>query len=299
MTQTPAVGDGPVGFFTADGQQISIPLSGIYFEDDTVKTRSAVTPSNPAGLDSWLAYLVAQGRLSPSAAPPIADAMILTAPVAGSNGNSISVTVTPNGAAAVDVTVTALDVYPGLTVDDLEAVLGRSGATQLGSQPGLVRFVPPPAPGPGPAPAALDPAAVPPGAPVTTVTADIPSWAIPASTGATPSFTLAARSPGSLAVGTELSGVWTIEVRDIRHPVTGPTTFTLAVTWTKTVLGVRLADLNNTLTGLPALLAFGVTITPPPPPGGYKLPVAGTVGLGGGAALVPATPATATLVAGG
>jgi hypothetical protein len=282
MAQRAAVGNGPVAYFTDDGQRVLVPLSEIYFDGDAIKTRTAA--SAPSSLDNWLKYLVAQRRLVPGAAPAPGSAMVLTAAAPGSTGNSIVVTVTPNGT-NVDITVTETNKYTGLSLADLPTVLGVAGATAPGSKPGLVRVV-------SSTGAAVDPAEVA-ADPVTPVAGVLPRWTIEGSTAGTTSFTLEARGPGS-----DL-GTMTISVADVVGPA-GAKRFTLNVKWTSTITAVTVSDLAVPITDAaskPRRLAFAVLISEPAGGGGYALPRPGTVTLRGGTPPLPATQAKATLLA--
>jgi hypothetical protein len=269
MTQTAAVGDGPVVFFTKAGQQVSIPLSAIYFEGGAVKT----TLTGLDDLDAWLKHLVKQGRLAPKPIDFAGDAMIVTAAEDGTAGNRITVLVeATSDKTKVDVTVTSIDVYEGLTLASLQATLGTS--TVNGSRPGLVRLRPG---------ATADPIehAADPSSPQGTV----PSWEAQSAT-TTPAFIVEARRPNTdpAAVAVVITKV---------EGVASAKTFTLTATWSVKVRGV-------TATTVPALVtavAFAVVIDPPTGGGGYKLPRVGTVTLGGGAEAALAKKATATILA--
>jgi hypothetical protein len=282
MAQRVAVGNGPVAYFTDDGQRVLLPLSEIYFDGNDVKTRT--TAPAPASLANWLKYLVAQGRLVPGAAPIPGSAMVLTAAAAGATGNSIVVRVKPNSAddTKIDITVTETNKYTNLTVASLPTVLGIAGATAAGSNPGLVRFQEPAA-GAGTPP---DPAEGP--ASIVSPAGALPAWKIvgplPAST--TTSFILEARGAGSE------KGTMTISVANVVGP-TGAKTFTLNVVWTKTITIAVVADLTTAVTDL----AYAVRVSEPTGGGGYQLPREGTITLRGGAPPVQAAQATATLLA--
>lgn len=276
MTQA-AIGDGPITFFTTQGQQITYPLSAITFEAGVPTVTPAPAAEDADALAAWLASLVKQGRLRPQPAEPPGEAMIVTATEAGLAGNRITVKVTPAASgdrSKVDVAITAIDRYEGMTLASLEETLGTSSAS--GERPGLVRVK---------SVGALDPVegAAAPASPQTTP----PSWIVESETPATPAFTVEARR-----TGTDPARV-TVAITDLDASAT-PATFTLTATWL-----VEAKDV--TASSLPALAtaaAFAVEITPSPPTGSYKLPMQGTVSLEGGAEVKPATPARATVLAG-
>jgi hypothetical protein len=289
MSERAAVGNGPVAYFTDAGQRVLFPLSAIYFDGDDVKARTTTTDS----LTKWLKYLVAQGRLAPSAAPPPVGALVLTAAAPGTAGNKVVVKVAPNNAnpTQVDITTTETNTYTGVTLADLPTVLGSSG--DPGEGPGLVRFKPSTDPGPPPDPAAMTAVPVPPETPP--VAGALPSWEIkgPTPTSATTSFTLEARGEGSD------TGTMTIKVTDVKGSA-GAKTFTLHVEWTSTITIDKADDLSvsiSELTSKPRLLAFAVRISEPAGGGGYKLPRPGTVALHGGADPADAIQAKATFPA--
>ena len=285
MARTTAVGDEPVVFFTDSGQHLFLPLSDIEFDGAVPQSKTHTS----ASLGNWLKYLVAQGRLAAGPTPALPDAIVFEAPDEGSTGNNILVKVAANTPTSVYITVTETDLYEGLTLDPasdfyLPKIIGASGvAPSTKSRLGLVRVktIDPGAPDPAEGPAQP-------------VAGTIPSWTIAGAGGATdPSFTLEARAAGSEAGG------WVIEVSDVKQAGGARATFTLEVTWTKTVILAE-ADLTI-LPSEPASplfpLAFAVTIKRPAGASALKLPRPGSVTLQGGAENAPATTATATLSA--
>jgi phage tail sheath gpL-like len=276
MTQA-AIGDGPITFFTTQGQQITYPLSAITFEAGVPTVTPAPAAEDADALAAWLASLVKQGRLRPQPVEPPGEAMIVTAKEDGVAGNRITVKVTPavsGDRTKVDIAITSIDRYERMTLDSLEDTLGTGAAS--GERPGLVRIK---------SVGTDDPVegAAAPANPQTTP----PSWIAASATAATPAFTVEARR-----TGTDPARV-TVTVTDLDAAAT-PATFTLTATWM-----VEAKDV--TASSLPALAtaaAFAVDITPSPPTGSYKLPMPGTVSLEGGAEVKPATPARATILAG-
>lgn len=269
MATVAALGDGPIVYVNELGLQVSVPLSSIQFDGNAIVT----TPATPAGsrLDLWLKYLVKQGRLrrSTTAAAPPAPAIVFTAVSQGSQGNHIEVAARevpgiPAGTPAqVDLTVKASDHYTGLTLANIESVLGTGAPTPTtGSQPGMfrVRTI-----GPGGAP--KDGALVP---DTGGLRAD--------DTAATPraSFTVVPRGAGS-----DVAGATTTAKVTNRGA-----TFDLDIEWTVTVTAVLAAELvDPTLATRLAPFAFVVGVSAPLVAGvpTYKMPAAGKILLSGGA----------------
>src|SRR5690242_6395300 len=103
MALSAALGDGPIVFFTNQGQQIQVPLSAIHFENGKVGTTRT-----DLGADflTWITYLASRGRLVASASPPPLSSLVVTAAEPGASGDNIELTVTPNAdPALVDVRV--------------------------------------------------------------------------------------------------------------------------------------------------------------------------------------------------
>jgi hypothetical protein len=143
MVNIPALGGSPVAFTDINGNQREIPLSQLYFDTHGINaTNWPPYYSYKPTVDSWLAYLVAQGLLVPGTQPAGKPALVIAAREAGAAGNAVTVTFanpTPNAdpkAATVDVTVTARQSWSLLTATSLETVLGTGPTT--GTQPGLV-----------------------------------------------------------------------------------------------------------------------------------------------------------------
>jgi hypothetical protein len=281
MTQTAAVGDGPIVYFSDTGTQVLLPLSAISFDGNAVKSKPAATPS----LQIWLDYLVRRGRISPGTAPAAADAMVFTAAAAGDTGNSIVVRVSPNtpDGTKVDIAVSEKDVYEGLTLATMTATLGSSGSATAGTRPGMVRVQSIATGSPDPAEGPATPVAG----------ATTPAWTVPNSADATKaSFTLEARGPGAE------KGTMTIAVSKVAGAA-GAKTFTLTVSWTSTIT-VGTADLTVSPSDAAskfAALAFAVKVSKPTGAADLKLPRTGTFSLAGGAEPAAATSAAVTVQA--
>jgi hypothetical protein len=286
MPQTAAVGDGPIVYLSDAGQEVFLPLSDIVF-DATGTAKSKTMTTTPPALTRWLAFLVAQGRLSPAPVPAAGDAITFTASVPGAAGNNIVVNVVPAGAGLVDVTVTETDTYRGLTLATIGRVLGFG--TTPGSKPGMLLLTADVANN-APDPAAGTVAQV-------TPPTDPPTWKVvgPTAAATTASFTLKARGAGSDR------GTTTVTISAVQLATTG-TTFTLEVVWTRTVTGVGATGAGGVDTRAHIVatfqdLEFVAKAGEPVLDAGGKVPRPGTVQLTGGAETQSATPAAATLQA--
>jgi hypothetical protein len=217
--------------------------------------------------------MVAQGLVVPASGPPPAPVFTITAAEAGSQGNTISITFSnpvSNPANAVDVTVTATQLYQGLAPTTVKSVLGITAGG--GSKPGLA-FV-----------SSTGTPAMP-SAGVTPFTAQGPIFAaaIPGISPAPSAFTLESFSnnPDSQHLQAMVGAV-----------NTAASTFNLTISWTKTVAAVPLQDLTKLDTDFGFLLKFTPPASGAPPAGtSYALPAAGTIVLQGGADAAPAQPA--------
>jgi hypothetical protein len=252
------VGDGPIAFYTDEGQQVLIPLSTISIDGDEVTTTMALEPA--AALSAWLKHESKLGRIRAVPDEPPGEAMRITAVEPGTIGNHITVTIDGGATDTVDVTITSIDEYRGLRLVDLEPTLGSTRVT--GSRVGLVQFKTPGTADPIEGDAApTDPQSAP------------PSWI--ASGGANPAFTVEARRPGTDPLRV------TVHVGNIAG-AGAALTFTLTATWSVKVRGVTATNMEAP-DGLVNQAAFIVRIEKPAS-GVYKLPKAGTiVTLSGGA----------------
>src|SRR5271167_4203362 len=93
MTQV--TGNGPLEFTNANGRQISIPLSALYFDgsgtlqvDATWASASGLMPNKGV-----LGYAQSEGSITPAPAPPPFAAMIIKAADQGTSGNNIQVAI--------------------------------------------------------------------------------------------------------------------------------------------------------------------------------------------------------------
>lgn len=304
MARTAALGDGPVSFFR-NGVLIEVPLSALYFENDVVGTTRADLALQPEFV-AWITFLKSRGRLVADVAPQPAKALTVKAADTGSLGNSIQFTVAPKSApgvtpVTVDVTVTETDKYEGVTLATLATLVGIKAGT-AGTRPGLLWLTA----APTAATSALVPVESPPPAGVT-VTAGagaLPTWVIttaagPGGAAGATVFTLEPRRPGAGATLFDASNLKLVSISNVRPAAAGATgpTFTLTVTWSKTIADVTLSPATIATTLAP--LGYLVTINGPDGAAAAitKVPQTGTVVLTGGSDTVAPVNATATVMA--
>ena len=279
MVNIPALGGSPVAFTDINGNQREIPLSQLYFDTHGINaTNWPPYYSYKPTVDSWLAYLVAQGLLVPGTQPAGKPALVIAAREAGAAGNAVTVTFanpTPNAdpkAATVDVTVTARQSWSLLTATSLETVLGTGPTT--GTQPGLVFLT-------GPAPAA----------------GTIPVEGTVKATGSPAEFAIPKQGDGTAFTLEALfnsdadaadAALLTVTVADVDAALGS---FSLIVDWTKSQKAVSLDDLLNKN-------PFAFLVSFAAPDGGLiGPPNAGTIALQGGADTSPTGALTATATA--
>jgi len=270
-----------VSFLDSNGIQYAIPLAWIVFPPAPALADPTSWPgwsgsaaAQKSNITNWVGTLGTEGLLALGAAPPNPPAFTVTAVTPGSTGNDISLTVnavyTNN---TMDVTVTVLQTYPGLTWTGtgpnlIQTVLGI--ATVTGTQPGL--------------------------AVVGNNLTALPDPSAPASfslSGGSYEFAPSTFGAGSLLPSNDPTnsdaGTITAAVSAVDSTAE---TFTLTLGWTKKGQGL-------TLSSIAAEFAYVVTITVPA--GSTALPAAGTaIYLAGGtdADSLPATAATATVISG-
>lgn len=227
-----------------------------------------------------LAYALAEGLIASAPAPSPFPAMVMKAADPGTGGNSITVTISNVVPAAdptattFDITVTETDVYSGLTCGTIEGVLGSSAIT--GSSPGgLVQVEH----------GSVDPT----GSPSATsgTLAGSPAILNVDGSGSPPLvFTLVAKKAGADALLTQVQ-----VTPNVSSPQTGPETFTLQASWTKTAAAVTLTGLDA---AVQSQLGYEITVALPGS-GAYSIPAAAATTLSGGA---PGVSAAATLFTG-
>lgn len=269
-----ALATGPISFLDGNGNQQEIPLSAIYFDSDGPQTTwsSPAYAANSGLITALLKQLVQQGLLTPGTETSPTAALTVTATEAGTTGNVIQVTISNVSATAgtMTVTVSATEIYPGLTAATLAAALGTTTATANG----LVYLQTPGTE----APASFNQA---------TSTGPDFTYTVPqAADAAQTAFVLAAADP------TDTADAGNIAVTVVPDP-SPAITFTLTASWTKTVNAVTLSTLTTAATN-----PFGLLVTFTVPAGATLLPAPGTITLQGGAnaSSTSAAPATGTVL---
>lgn len=271
MATYQAISSGPISFVDAHQSQQEIPLSAITFGPNGVD--ASAWPSytaNKAVVDGLLKQMVAQGLISPGTKSAAVPSLKITASEPGQTGNATTVTFAnpSSSAGTVDVTVTANETYPGLTLGTIGNVLGTSAAQANGL-----------------------------------VFLESNNNKSPKSSSGNisggPNFDYIVPEPGGDAAGAftlkaAAAGLSDADAQLIKIVVTPDplpaTTFTLKASWTKTATGVTLATLESATNPFAILVSFTGAA-------GGPLPAAGTVSLLGGAAATssPAVNATATV----
>jgi hypothetical protein len=261
LARTGAAARSPVVFFTDDGQQVEVPMSSIYFDDGVIG--STLLPDDEKLL-ALLTHEAGLGQIVAGSAP-IPPAFTVEAAQAGAYGNRIVVTTAPGAdEGTVDVTVSATDHYSFVNVDDLKGLLGTDH--EDGTQPGILKVADSPAGATEPIVGDVveDPAG---------------TWALKGADPAADAVTLGARTPGA-----------PFEAGKVTVRVEAQDTFTLVVSWTKTVPKVVPDDFAKQAftDGFTFLVTFH---------GPFHLPRAGTVSLTGGSDPSDPVRATATVMA--
>jgi hypothetical protein len=274
MAKTPVMAaTGPVELL-AGTQQISLPLTALYFEDGELKAAGPLYTAHQADVDTWLQYLSDQGLITAAATPPPKQALLITAKNTGSQGNDIRIALSnvrqdPSDATKqiFDATLTQTDQYSGLTKDAIKAVLGATASFTDGSRPGLVYVSSagtPDVPKAGTY------------APNNTFVVKVPK------DGGGNAFELTYRVQDSAATAT-------VEIADVS---TDEGTFSLVATWAKTAAGIHVTALGT---------SFSDHIAVTKPEGGAAtdgdVPAPGTVVLAGGADAASAQKASAAVAA--
>ena len=279
---TAALTNGPIGFTDAQGKQIFIPLSVIYFDTaGAIKVDQwppyKANKVNKTAVDAWLQYLSQSGVIVPDTAPAPKAAMLIKSKDPGTAGNSIhlafsNITLDANnpGNSTLDATLSETNTYTGLKPSTIAGVIGTDAPT-VGSQSGLVHLK------------GLTATALPKngdyqltgGTAVVAATKDIDK-----NSGSGAAFTVEAKRVGADGSNTKVT------IKDVD---TAAGTFTLIASWTKTLTGVKVSDIA-------AGCAYEVEISAPPG-GVLAAPVAGTITLSGGADTQAATPASTVVLA--
>lgn len=290
-TMTQVTGNGPLEFTNANGRQISIPLSALYFDssgtlqvDSNWATASGLKPGT--GL---LGYAQSEGLITPAPAPPPFAAMIIKAADQGTGGNNIQIAISDISPATdptqttFSITVTETDVYQGLSVGTIESTLGSSTVSgsslvpvKTGTSPGLVQVES----------GSVDTSGFP-NSINGSLTGDPGELAVDGEGSPAVVFTLLAKKAGPDGATTQVD----ISPDNGSPPSSSNPTFTLTATWSKMVNDVTLGTLASTIQ---SELGYEITASLPGS-GAYSVPAAAQSTLGGG---TPGTSASATLFTG-
>lgn len=262
-----ATGNGPFEFTNSQGKQISIPLSAIKFDSNgqpvVNSTWKSYVTTQPG--QALLAYAVKEGLLAPQPQPSPFPAMVIGAADPGSCGNNITVAVTISGVTTsppsndptltpFSLMVTETDTYTNQTASTIASTLASSG--------GLVQIV-------GPVNQGV------PAHQSGTLGGSPPQYSVLGS-GSPPGwvFKLGAKHNVPDASRTQVS----VTPNLTSPPDPGAGTFTLTVTWPKTVNGITLPTLESMIQ---SQLSYEITVSKPSS-GAYSLPAAGSTTLAGG-----------------
>jgi hypothetical protein len=290
-TTTQVTGNGPLEFTNADGRQISIPLSALYFDgngtlqvDSPWATATGLMPNTGV-----LGYAQSEGLITPAPAPPPFAAMIIKAADQGTGGNNIQVVISDISPATdptqttFSITVTETDVYSGLTAATIESTLGSSTVSggslvpvKTGSSPGLVQVES----------GSVDTSGFP-NSINGSLTGNPAELAVDGEGSPAVIFTLLAKKAGTDGATTQID----ISSDSGSPPTSDNPTFTLTATWSKMVNDVTLETLASTIQ---SELGYEITVSLPGS-GAYSVPAAAQSTLSGG---TQGTSSSATLFTG-
>lgn len=274
MAKTRVRGNGPIEITDSGGHLVALPLSALFFDGGQLQASGALYSAHKAAFDPLLRELSDEGLIVPDVQPPPVAAVVVTAKNPGAAGNDIQLTFSniranpsDNTQTILDATLTQRDVYPRVDLTTLGTVLGTSSAT--GSPAGLVFLS-----------SSGTPTAPKEGIYAADTTSGVVKVAKAAGSGN--AFQLTFRVADTAATMTVEVSAW--------DAATGA--FGLAATWTKTLTGIQISELD-------ANASFGAMITAAAPPdGSLGVPASGTIILTGGADATDAKPASATAMVG-
>ena len=291
-TTTQVTGNGPLEFTNANGKQISIPLSALYFDGNGTlqvdSTWAAASGLNPG--KGVLGYVQSEGLITPAPAPPPFAAMIIRAEDQGTGGNNIVVQISDISPATdptqttFSITVTENDIYPGLTAATIESTLGSSTVSgsslvpvKSGTSPGLVQVEA----------GSVDTTGFPNTTTNATLSGDPAELTVDGEGSPAVVFVLLAKKAGADGAITLID----ITSDTTSPPTSNTPTFTLIANWSKMINDVTLATLASTIQ---SELGYEVTVSLPSS-GAYSVPATANSTLSGG---TPGSPASATLFTG-
>ena len=275
MSNTIAVGSGPIAFTTKAGQALLIPLTAISFENGNVKLSTIYSSTDRAELQPWLDYLAKQGTIAAGEIAPSQTAFVIQATDSGIAGNNIqielkNVTLDPAdpsnlAKATFDAIVTEKETYT-LSFDlaapnFIKTILG----TDKSPGTNLVHIKD------ADTPSKPKPGVYPLGNGNAMTKATKPVDADPAGSGS--AFNLEAKKNG----GDGNNTVATISSVDAAAKI-----FAMSVIWTQTIAAIKLADLPVKLEGTEKYI---ITVTKPDGTSSSfpAIPSAGVFVLNGGA----------------
>lgn len=271
MAKASAVGSGPIAYYGADGTRTLVQISDLFFENGIIKAKKTLS----SDVMDWIRYLVKRGDITEGSIASPVEALLAEAKHEGSGGNRIEIRIeATTDPQKVTITAWQIDRYERMTYADLKARLGSS--TTAGTEPGLFRVK-------GAFAAGLPPPAL--GA--QTMKPD-----------ARPYCELAKQGGNVVALearesGTNLDeGDFTVEIADL-DATANPPVFTLITKWEHAVPNVRTGEFTTKLKKL------GYIVTFEEPDGGWKVPRADQIRLGGGDEAHDASSATGTILADG
>jgi hypothetical protein len=271
MAKVPATSNGPFEFTDGKGKFWSIPLTAINFVQGQCVVDPAWQPlTNAQPAKALLAYEVSAGIIAPAPTPSPFPAMVIQTADPGPGGNNISIEVRISNVitspptddptqTVFSLTVSETDKYPGLTAATIQSQLLPGGLLQVES---------------------VDPTGSPSpvsnknlvfaGSPASSAQLDVDG------TGSPPLvFTLVAKKGGVEGKYTQV----TITPDMTSPPSSGPETFTLVATWSKTVSGITLETLESIVSGG---LSYLISVSKPSS-GAFSVPAGGlTTFLSGG-----------------
>jgi hypothetical protein len=293
VSQTTALGSGPIRVITSNGDQLLVPLSAIIYDEAHTPDPYYVNgyDEHPE-VQARINHLVEIGELRRVEPPPPTPAMLLESLLPAPRSDA-QVTVThdaqvtisyDSGMTSFSFEVTVTNTYAGLTKANILSVLGLGATGAPGTSPGLAHIQP------TSSPRAPVPATGTPDVPRETTTdvqfapggTNLPSFADIMKDDTHVAFTLDAWKPGSDGNKTKA------RIKDIVEDADpNKTTFTLELVWTHTKASLSPTSLQTTKDTINT--EFGYVLKASAPPGGtLAAPRSGTFSLGGGMDLVPA-----------
>jgi hypothetical protein len=274
MARTSLVGNGPVEITTATGDLIAVPLAAFFLDGSgNPQLSGALYQAHQAALIARVKDLIAQNLVGAATSPVPPPVLVLTAVVPGAGGNEIQITFAspavqdPNNP-TVDATLTHSATYTGLAKDTILGAVGDGSAKDSHTEPVFLST------------------------PATSLPA-VGSYAVDPTKGvlSVPDATDATKSAFGLTFRNAPDPAATMTAV-IPQSDPASNTFTLTVTWKKTLTGLNAAALRTKF--FPQVSGAAPPGAAPTDPG---IPADGTVVLSGGADAQDPKSATATAMA--